>query len=170
LCHWDYTLSICCSCRCAVTQNQSNAMHYTCESLIFRRGGSDPPPMHCNTGLGKMRSPQLRAALQNNLTAALCHWDQFFEHLLFIQVCSQLPLMHCNTGFGKLHSPQLFQTGSQQPCVNVSTPMNICCSYRCAVTHHQCTARLTLAKCIPDSSALLFKEAHSSLVSLQLHL
>ena len=47
--------------------------------------------------------------------------------------------------------------GSQQHCVTAITPMKICCSYRCAVTHHQCTATLILAKCTPHCSVLLCK-------------
>ncbi len=41
---------ICCSHRCAATQE-----------------------MHCRTGQGKIRSPLFSAALQNRLTAGLCH-------------------------------------------------------------------------------------------------
>ena len=35
--------------------------------------------------------------------------------------------------------------------------MKICCSYRCAVTQHQCTATLFLAKSNPHCSVLLCK-------------
>ncbi|DBB15927.1 TPA: hypothetical protein ACH3X3_003301 [Trebouxia sp. C0006] len=31
-------------------------------------------------------------------------------------------------------------TGLQQPIFSAVAPKKICCSYRCAVTHHQCTA------------------------------
>ena len=37
------------------------------------------------------------------------------------------------------------------------TPMKFCCSYRCAVTQHQCTAALALAKCIHHCPVLLCK-------------
>ena len=35
------------------------------------------------------------------------------------------------------------------------TPTKICCSYRCAVTQHQCSATLLLAKCCTQGSLLL---------------
>ena len=35
--------------------------------------------------------------------------------------------------------------------------MKVCCSYRCAVTQHQCTAALALAKCIHHCPVLLCK-------------
>ncbi len=41
--------------------------------------------------------------------------------------------------------------------VTVIPPMKICCSYRCAVSQHQCTAALVLAKCSPHCSVLLCK-------------
>ncbi len=43
--------------------------------------------MHCNTDFGKIHSPQLRAALQSRLTAALFHCNCTYEDLLFIRVC-----------------------------------------------------------------------------------
>ena len=44
--------------------------------------------------------------------------------------------------------------------VTVITPRKICCSYRCAVNQHQCTAALVLAKCSPHCSASA-KQGHS---------
>ena len=55
-------VQICCSYRCAVTQHQ----------------------MHCSTGFGKMHSPLFSAALQNRLTAGLCHCNCTCANLLFI--------------------------------------------------------------------------------------
>ncbi len=40
------------------------------------------------------------------------------------------------------------------PC-KMATPVDICCSYMCIVTQHQCTATLLLAQCIPHCSVLL---------------
>ncbi|DBA88290.1 TPA: hypothetical protein ACH3X1_016550 [Trebouxia sp. C0004] len=68
---------------------------------------NDPSPMHCNTGFGEMYSPMLRAALENRLTAALCHCKYTYESLLFIQGCSDPSPMHCNTGVGIMHSSLL---------------------------------------------------------------
>ena len=42
-------------------------------------------------------------------------------------------------------------------CFSAITPVEMCSSYRCAVTQHQCTAILFLAKCNPPCSVLLCK-------------
>ena len=71
--------------------------------------------------------------------------------------CSDPTPMLCSTSQGKMHSPMIsaaLQTGSQLACVTATTPMKICCSCKCAVTHHQCTAALVWAKCIPHCTAL----------------
>ena len=52
-----------------------------------------------------MHSPLFSSALQNRLTAGLCHCNQAYGELLFIQVCSEPSKMHCNTGLGKMHFP-----------------------------------------------------------------
>ena len=54
------------------------------------------------------------------------------------------------------HCPVLLcKTGLQHACVSAVTPMKICCSYKCAMTHHQCTAALILAICIHHCPVLL---------------
>ena len=67
-----------------------------------------------------MPSPLFSAALQNSLTAALCHWNYTHEDLLIIQVCSDPTPMHCNTGFGKMHSPLLSAALHSSLTVHVS--------------------------------------------------
>ena len=124
---------------------------------------SDPPPMHCSTGFGKLHSPLSSAALQNRLTACLCLCSYTYADLLFIQVCSEPPSMHCSTGFGKNCPVLLCNTGSQHACVTAITPMMICSSYKCAVTHHQCTAALVLANCIHHCPVLLCKTGSACL-------
>ena len=42
-------------------------------------------------------------------------------------------------------------------CFIAVTPMEICCTYRCAVTQHKCSAALVRAKCSPHCSVLLRK-------------
>ena len=129
-------MKICCSCKCAVTHHQCTA------ALVWAK--CIP---HCT-------------ALQNRLTACLCHCNHTCEDLLLIQVCSDPTPMHCSTAFGKMHSTlssAALQTGSQLACVTATTPMKICCSCKCAVTHHQCTAALVWAKCIPHCQVLLCK-------------
>ena len=63
--------------------------------------------MNCSTAFGKLHSLLLSAALQNSLTAALCHCNYTYEDLLTIQVCSDPPPMHYSTALGKMHSPLL---------------------------------------------------------------
>ncbi len=129
-------MKICCSCKCAVTHHQCTA------SLVWAK--CIP---HCT-------------ALQNRLTACLCHCNHTYEDLLLMQVYSDPPPMHCIAGFGKMHSTlssAALQTGSQLACVTATTPMKICCSCKCAVTHHQCTAALVWAKCISHCQVLLCK-------------
>jgi len=69
--------------------------------------------------------------------------------------------MHCSTGFGKNAIPTVqcysAKQGHSMHYVTVTTPRKICCSYRCAVSQHQCTAALVLAKCSPHCSVLLCK-------------
>ena len=54
-----------------------------------------------------MLFPPLSAALQNSLTAALCHCNYTYEDLLIIQVCSDTTLMHCSTVLGNMLFPLL---------------------------------------------------------------
>ncbi len=68
--------------------------------------------MHCSTGQGKLASLLFSAALQNRLTAALCHCDYTYGDLLFIQVGSDARPMHCRFGQGKIASP-LFSVALQ---------------------------------------------------------
>ena len=51
----------------------------------------------------------------------------------------------------------LCKTGSQQACVTATAPMEICSSYRCAVSQLKCSATLVWAKCIPHCSVVLCK-------------
>ncbi len=116
--------------------------------------------MHCKPGFGKLHSTLSSAALQNRLTACMCHCKYTYEGLLLTQVGSDPTPMHCSTGLGKCipHCPVLLcKTGSQHACVTAITPMNICCSHKCAVIHHQSTASLVLANCIPLCPVLLCK-------------
>ncbi len=107
-----------------------------------------------------MHSPLLSVALQNRLTAGLCDCNYTYGDLLFIQVCSDPKTLHCSTGQGKMHFQLLsvaLQNRLTAGCVNATTPMESCCSCRCAVTQHHCTAALVRAKCTPLCSVLLCK-------------
>ncbi len=148
----------------AALQNRLTAglCHWNCtyEDLPFIQVCSDPTPMHFNTGQGKMHSLLFSAALQNRLTAGLCHCNYTYEDLLFIQACSDPTARHCSTGFGKRHFP-LFSAGLQirltAVILSLPTPVEICSSYSLAVTQHQRTAALVLARCICHCSVLLCK-------------
>ena len=47
-------------------------------------------------------SPLSSSALQNRLSAGLCHCSCTYGDLLFIQVCSDATPKHCSTGQGKI--------------------------------------------------------------------
>ncbi len=119
--------------------------NYTYGDLLFIQVCSDLTEMHCSSVQGKMHCPLFSAALQNRLTPGLGHCNDTYGDLLSIQVCSDPTEMHCSTGQGKLHCPRsalLCKTGSHLAWVTAVTPMEICCSYRCAVTQQKCTAAL----------------------------
>ena len=56
-----------------------------CPTLIYSTRAS----VHCNTAVGNMPFSLLRGALQNRLTAGLCHCKYTWEDLVFIQVGSE---------------------------------------------------------------------------------
>ncbi len=68
--------------------------------------------MFCSTDQGKMHSSLFSSALQNRLTAGMCHCNSTCGDSFFIQVCSEPAQMHCSTGLGKTHSP-LFSSALQ---------------------------------------------------------
>ncbi len=123
-------VEICSSYRCAVTQHQCSATSFrakcsphcsvllckagsqqalcqcshTCGDLLFIQVCSDPAPMHCSSFQGKMQSPLFGAALQNRLTACLCHEScPVFALLVFLSTASgtsaQDPLLMSATIF-----------------------------------------------------------------------
>jgi len=140
---------------------------YTYEDLLFIQLCNDPTPVHCNTVLGKKRSPLASAAVQNRLPAGLCQCQYTYEDLLFMQLCSNPAPVLCNTVLGKKQSPLasaavqhrlptdlchckytyedlLFSAALQNrltACILALQLhlMEICYSYRCAVTDQQCS-------------------------------
>ncbi len=104
-----------------------------------------------------LQSAAIWTVTQPLLTA---HCTCACEELLCLQVCRDPPPMHCSTVFGKLHSTppstalQSRLTAAWCPAI---TPMQVCCSYRYAVTHNQCPATLVLAKCTSHRSVMLCK-------------
>jgi len=129
--------------------------------LLLIQVCSDPTPMHCNPEFGKIHLPLSSAALQNSLTACLCHCNYTHKDLLFIQVCSDPIAMHCSTGQGKLHSP-LFSAALQNRLPaglghSNYTYGDLLFYHVCAVTQEKCTAALGRANCVPHSAVLLCK-------------
>ena len=98
-----------------------------------------------------MQSPLLSAALQDRLAAGMYHCNYTYEALLVIQVCSDPTPVHCITVLCKMQCTQCCSATALQvhcyTCMTAITPMKLCCSYRCAVNQHQCTASLLFAKC-----------------------
>ena len=135
----------------AALQNRLRAClchyNYTYGDLLFIQVCSDATPMHCSTGQGKTAFPLFCAAVQNRPRACLCHCNYTYGDLLFIQVCSDATPMHCSTGQGRKAFP-LFCAALQNrlTAATTITPMEICCSYRCAVMQHQGTAALVMAE------------------------
>ena len=132
-------VKICCSYRCAVSQHQCTA------ALVLAKRSP-----HCSVLLCKTGSQH-----------ALCHCNYTCAALLFIQVCSDPAPMHGSTGFGKMQYP-LFSAALQNrlTACTMSLQLHICsfdAHTKCALSQHQCTAALVLAKCTPHCSVLLCK-------------
>ena len=62
------------------TGSQQALFHcsYTYGERLFIQVCSAATPMHCSTNFGKMQSTLCNAALQNRLTACLCHCDYIY--------------------------------------------------------------------------------------------
>ena len=118
--------------------------------------------------------PLVSAALENKLTARFCHCNYTYKDLLFIQVCSDPAEMHCSTGMGKRHFP-LFSVSLENrltsglPRCNhtyggllfiqlCNDPAEMHCSMGQGKMHP------------PTVQCCSGKQAHSTLLSLQLHL
>jgi len=137
---------------CAAMQTRLTAALCHCNStygdLVFLQVCIDAKPKHCSTGQGRIGSPLFSAALQTRLTAALCHCNSTYGDLVFTQVCSDAtPKQHWS---GQNRFPTVQCCSAKQAHsldhVTVVTPMQICSSYRCAVSQHQCSAALLRAK------------------------
>ena len=75
--------------------------------LLFVQVCIDATQKHCSTGqgrIGKTASLLFSAALQNRLTACLCHCNYTYGDLLNIQVCTDATAKQCSTGQGRIAS------------------------------------------------------------------
>ena len=162
----------------AVLQNRLTAGLCHCNNTYgdwhFIQVSSESTEMDCSTGQGKMPSPLFSAALQNRLTAGLCHCNHTYGDWHFIQVSSESTEMDCSTGQGKMHSPQ-FSAALQNRLT-----AGLC---RCNHTYGDllfiqvCSEPISMAvqhwsrqNAFPYGQCCSAKQAHSMLVSLQLHL
>jgi len=179
-------VEICCSYGCAMNQHQCTAtlflakavttvlcccmqnrlpagmcqFKYTCGDLLLiqlcNRGR-----VHCNTSWQKAVTTVQSCCMQYKLPAGLCQHRDTCGDLLFIRLCDEPAPVHRNIVLGKSshHCPVLVYAKQVHSMLSVPaiTPVEICSSYRCAVTQHQCSVALLLAKCNPHCSVLFCK-------------
>ncbi len=143
---------ICSSYRCAVMQQQCTAALVRAKQLS-----------HCSVLLCKQGSQQ-----------ALCHCSCTYGDLLFIQVCIDATLMHCSTGQGKTASP-VFSAALHNRLTACLCHCN--CSYGDLLFIQVCSDATMYAlqhwsgqNSCPTVRCCSANQAHSMLVSLQLHL
>jgi len=101
----------------------------------------------------------------------LCSCTNGFLHCMLL--CFTSALKHSTgaqkasewlSGQSPLSSAAVCKTVCQQACVSANTPVEICCSCSCAMTHDKCTATLFLAKSSHHCPVLLYaKQVHSKL-------
>ena len=163
-----------CSPHCSVllckTGSQQAVCHciYTYGDLLFIQVCRDPAPMHCSKVQGKMQSSLFSAALQNRSTAGSVSL-RFHLCRFALQTSAQRPSNKAMQHFSGQNAVSTVQCCSakqahSRQCVTALTPLQICSSYRCAVTQHQCTAARFNAKCCPHCSVLLCKTASQQAV------
>ena len=121
--------------------------------------------MLCSTVQGKMQSPLFSAALQKRLTAGSVslhlHLWRFALHTgVQWQITNPLQQGSGQNAIPTVQCCSAKEAHSRQ-CVTALTPMEICSSYRCAVTQHQCSATLFWQNAIPTVQCCSAKEAHS---------
>ena len=109
-------------------------------------------------------SPHCSLLLCNEASLqAVFHCRCTYGDLLFIQLCSDPAPIQCSRVQGQNAVPTVqccsAMKGHCRQCFIAVRPMEICCTYRCAVTQHKCSAALFRAKCTPHCSVLLCNEA-----------
>jgi len=127
-----------------------------------------------------MHSSLFSTALQNRLTAGLCHCNSTYGDLLFIQMCREPTEMHCSTDLGKMHS-SLFSSALQNRltaglCHCNSThgdllfkhsPLLRCCSANQADSKAHVTAIMTMENYFSHRSALTQHQYTAGLILAQ---
>ena len=141
---------------------------YPYGDLLFIQVSSGTSQMLCNSVQGKMQSPLFSAALQKRLTAGSVslklHLWRFALHT-GVQWHITNALQHCS-GQNAIPTVQCCSAkeAHSRQCVTALTPVELCPSYRCAVTQHKCSATLFRAKCNPHCSVLLCKRGSQQAV------
>ena len=125
--------------------------------------------------LAKCNCPLLSAAVQNRLTAGLCHCKYTYGQLLFRQVCSSPTAVQCHPAFGKMQLPPARCCCAKQADSRL-VPLQIhlwrlafqtgVCSSPTAVQCHTAFGKVQL----PPAQCCCAKQADSRLVPLQIHL
>ena len=141
---------------------------YTYGDLLFIQVCSDPAHMQCNCVQGKMQSPLFSAALQKRITAGsvslhLNLWRFALHTGVQWHITNALQQGSGQNAIPTVQCCSAKEAHSRQ-CVTALTPMEICSSYRCAVTQHTCSATLFRAKCNPHCSVLLYKRGSQQAV------
>ncbi len=146
--------------------------NYTYEGLLLTQVCTDPSPMHCKPGFGNC-IPHCPVMLCKIGSQHACDTAITPMNICCSHKCALITTNALQHWFWQMHShcPVLLcKTGPQHACVTAITPMKVCCSHKCALIRHQCTASLVLANAFTTVQCCSAKQAHSMLVSLQLHL
>ena len=171
-------MEVCFSYRCAVTQDQCTATlvlaksiprcpvlrcitgsqegRYIHGELLFIQVRSDPTPVHYNTCFSKKQSPLLSTAVRIRFTAGLCQCNTPMECALHTGAKTSAP-QHSVWSKPILAAHSCCTNQAYSRIVSVQSHLEICSSYRCAVTQNQCTATLVFAKGISHCSVLSCK-------------
>ncbi len=97
---------------------------HTSKHFLFIQVCSDATPMHCSTAQGKIASLLFNAALQNRLTACLCHSSYTLE------ICSlyRCALMHYQITTALVNAedlPSLFIAALQNRLTAGTVPLQL---------------------------------------------
>ena len=188
--------------RCAVAQQQCKDTHCfwqsaiaPCSVLLCKRGWQQAcatanTPMEIGSSdrcavaqqqssatllLAKCNCPLLGAAVQNRLTAGLCHCNYTYGDWLFRQVCSGPTAEQCHTAFGKVQLPPARCCGAKQADSRL-VPLQLHLwrlALQTGVQWPNSSARTHTAfgkVQLPPARCCGAKQADSRLVPLQLHL
>ena len=114
--------------------------------------------MHCSSVQGKMQSSLSGAVLPNRLTAGTVSLQSHLWRFALYTAVQRPCTNSLQQGSGQNAVPTVQCSAKEahtREFVTADTPMEICSSYRGAVTQHKRSAALFRAKCNPHCSVLL---------------